>query len=118
MSTSSVETNKKTESKEKPKNEGVREKASSEVARFARGVFLARIEALASFADILKDLATDITTEEKMTTSETVGDLIRNIPDTVVPAMEDAKEKQIDIPGKMLDKFYHEFRGEEGKVSS
>lgn len=109
---SATKKEKKVESNGSDNKRSTKEMASAEVGNFAKSIFLARLEGIASIADVVSGFVSDVKQEqdESISTTESVGEFIRSVPDGIRPGLKKAKKTSIEIPGKMLDKFYHEFR--------
>ncbi|MDO8472726.1 MAG: hypothetical protein Q7T05_02795 [Dehalococcoidia bacterium] len=91
----------------------VRQSASEQIARFRRGALVARLEGIALVADAAGELVSRIAKDDRVTSSKTVGDLIRAIPDSVRPAIRDTANKMTEIPGKVTDKMHAEINRED-----
>lgn len=89
---------------------GGRRRIWDEIQAVRRSIFLARIEGLALGAETARTFLTELAEGEKVATSETVGDMIRSMPESVSSAAESARDQAVDIPKKTVDKFYDEYK--------
>lgn len=90
-----------------------------EVAHLRRGVYLARLEGLASLADTAHTFLNEVAENEPLSESDDLGEAIRGTPETIRVAAQSARSNIADIPSRVIDKFHAEFhasRSSKGKT--
>lgn len=79
-----------------------------ELLNVQRGLFLAGIEGAGALADATQDFVTGAVQRQPFSTSRTVGDVLREAPETLDAVIAPTNEL-INLPRRMVDAFYKEY---------
>jgi hypothetical protein len=89
--------------------EGTRPTLVDEAASLRRGILAARVEALAALADSARVFVDGIAEYEPLSEAETLGDAVRDTPDSISEAAQSARDELLTLPDRALDRFYSHY---------